>query len=388
MRVSKLKAKEPVRIRYKKLANGNQSIYLDIYKDGKRIYEFLKLYIIPERSIFDKESNKNAIDEAKRIKAERTLELLNNPSTLKNKGIGKKVTIFQYIEIIAGRHLEKTNNKRGLYYNLMSLSRHLEQYNGNKTTLADIDKNYILGFIQYLETANSYVTNKSNKKIKITDNTRYKLFNLLKSTINKAVNDDLIDVNPCNKIALSEKPKQIESKREYLTIDEVKKLIETDCKNEMVKSAFIFCCLTGLRWSDIKKIKYDNFKRGSDNKIELAFRQQKTKEMTYLQISNEAFKWVPDQVGNNNNDIVYVLPKNDNANNFIKKWSNKAGISKPITFHCSRHTAATLNLSLGTPIEVVSKLLGHTKISTTQIYAKIVSEAKREAVNKQDGIFE
>lgn len=108
----------------------------------------------------------------------------------------------------------------------------------------------------------------------------------------------------------------------------------------------------------------------------------------YLQISNEAIKWLPKREDAKDSDLVYKLPKNDHANKVLKKWVSDANISKKITFHCSRHTSATLNLTLGVPIEVVSKLMGHTKISTTQIYAKIVNDAKREAVNKQNGAFE
>lgn len=84
----------------------------------------------------------------------------------------------------------------------------------------------------------------------------------------------------------------------------------------------------------------------------------------------------------------FGIPKNDSANKQLARWIKTAGIIKRITFHCSRHTAATLNLSLGTPIETVSKMLGHTKISTTQIYAKIIDEKQKEAVSKQNGIFD
>jgi site-specific recombinase XerD len=103
-------------------------------------------------------------------------------------------------------------------------------------------------------------------------------------------------------------------------------------------------------------------------------------------VSDEAKKWLPDR--GDKNDIVFALPKNDNANKQLSRWVESAGINKKITFHCSRHTAATLNLGLGTQIEVVSSMLGHTKISTTQIYAKILDENQAKAVNKQNGMFD
>ena len=108
----------------------------------------------------------------------------------------------------------------------------------------------------------------------------------------------------------------------------------------------------------------------------------------YLQVSSEALKWLPERQDAKDEDLVYTLPRNDHANEILRQWVKDAEIKKKVTFHCSRHTAATLNLSLGVPLEVVSKLLGHTKISTTQIYAKIVNEARRKAVDKQNGIFD
>lgn len=99
-------------------------------------------------------------------------------------------------------------------------------------------------------------------------------------------------------------------------------------------------------------------------------------------------KWLPDGNNADPTERIFKLSKNEIVNPIIAEWVKDAGISKKITFHCSRHTAATLNLSLGTPIAVVSKLMGHSKIATTQIYAKIVDEAQRDAVDKQNGIFE
>ena len=107
-----------------------------------------------------------------------------------------------------------------------------------------------------------------------------------------------------------------------------------------------------------------------------------------VQVSDEAMKFVPRPDDAQPPDRIFKLSKNEIVNPILSEWVKSAGITKNITFHCARHTAATLNLSLGTPIAVVSKLLGHSKIATTQIYAQIVDEAQRQAVDKQNGIFE
>ena len=379
------KIKEPVRIRFKELANGNQSIYLDYYQEGKREYEFLKLYIIPEKSPIDKEANNKTLSLANAIKA-KTIQDIQNESHGFKRQTRKKVNLCAYIERIADEQLKKTGNKRSMYQCLFSLIRHIEAYSGSDTTFAQIDEDYIINFISYLKRAK----NKSTKRETtiIAQNTQHKLFQKLSYILNHAVREGIILNNPINKLQPSDKPKPAEGKREYLTVSELKQLITTECKHPHLKAAYLFCSLTGLRYSDAKRITWGDIRIDNNGETELQFRMQKTKGLMYLQISNEALKWLPDRNNAKDEDLIYSLPRNDHANDILRQWVKDAKINKLVTFHCSRHTAATLNLSLGVPLEVVSKLLGHTKISTTQIYAKIVDKARREAVDKQNGIFE
>lgn len=144
----------------------------------------------------------------------------------------------------------------------------------------------------------------------------------------------------------------------------------------------------GLRYSDVSTITWGELTKDNDGSVLLRFRMKKVKRGENAYISDEALKWLPDRGMAGDEDTVFSLPKNDSANKQLARWIKEAKINKKITFHCSRHTAATLNLSLGTSIETVSKMMGHTKISTTQIYAKIIDQKQKEAVNKQNGIFD
>jgi integrase len=381
----KPKIKEPVRIRFKKLANGNQSIYLDYYKEGKREYDFLKLYIVPEQTPIDKASNAHTLSLANSIKAQRIIALQNESHGFKTK-TRKKINLCLYIQRIADEQLARTGNRQSMYHSLLSLNRHIRAYSGENITFAQVDEDYVKGFISYLKTAKNKAT-KKNPAI-IAKNTQHKLFSRLSYILSIAESEEVIPHNPANKIRNEDKPKSAEGTREYLTIDEVKRLINTECKNEHLKSVFLFCSLTGLRYGNVKKLKWEDFRIDSTGGTELKFRLSKSKKPMYLQVSSEALKWLPERQDAKDEDLVYTLPRNDHANDILRQWIKDAEIKKEITFHCSRHTAATLTLSLGVPLEVVSKLLGHTKISTTQIYAKIVNEARREAVDKQNGIFD
>jgi integrase len=381
----KPKIKEPVKIRFKKLANGNQSIYLDYYHDGKREYDFLKLYIVPEKTPIDKASNAHTLSLANSIKAQRIVAIQNESHGFKTK-TSKNVNLCLYIQRIAEEQLAKTGNRQSMYHSLLSLNRHIQSYKGENTTFAQIDEDYMKGFISYLKTAKNKAI-KKNPPV-ISQNTQHKLYNKFCYILSAAEREEIIANNPANKIPIDDKPKAREGKREYLTVSELKQLINTDSKHPQLKAAYLFCSLTGLRYGDAKKIKWGDIRNDNNGETELQFRMQKTDGLMYLQISKEALKWLPAKNGAKDEDLVYTLPRNDHANDILRQWVEDAEIKKQITFHCSRHTAATLNLTLGVPLEVVSKLLGHTKISTTQIYAKIVNEARREAVDKQNGLFD
>lgn len=381
--------KEPIRLRVKKLSH-SLSLYLDLYKDGKREYEFLKLYLNEETDLGVKEQNRQNLEIAFTILHDRITEL-------NKKGAGiisakNKVNLVSYILYQADKALKKSGNPHGYYYTLNSLAKHITRYSGDKVTFQQVDKDYIIGFINYLKTAKNInyqrTGSERDKEVFLSRNTQHNLFMKFKYILKKAIKEDVISVNPIDKLENSDKPKEEDSTREFLTIEEIKKLIITPCKNDTLKRAFLFCCLVGLRYSDISSITWSELTQDSNGANMLRFKMKKVRRGENAYISDEALKWLPEQGELSDDDVIFSLPKNDSANKQLARWIKTAGIIKRITFHCSRHTAATLNLSLGTPIETVSKMLGHTKISTTQIYAKIIDEKQKEAVSKQNGIFD
>lgn len=378
----------------------NHSIYLEKYEgyskteegqiSTKKSYEFLNLHIVPELSPIDKGKNKITWELANNIKAQKIIDQQNNEHGFVSRSKRSKTNFLNFIESLAEEELSKTNNRKSNYHQLNSLIHHLRVYAGDKTLVNQVDEGFAKGFMKYLRTAkNGNTKEKPDKTIKtIALNTQHKLFVKFSLVIRKAMRQNLLTSNPLEKIESGDKPKKEAGKREYLTIEELKSMMGTKCRNDLVKQAFLFCCLTGLRYSDIKKTRWIDFTKDNTGETVLRFVQKKTNQPEYLQVSKEAMKWVPERGNAKDTDLVYALPKGDNANTAIERWVKDAGIHKTITFHCSRHTAATLNLSLGIPIETVSKLLGHTKLSTTTIYARIVDDMKRKAVNKQDGIFD
>jgi len=367
--------KEPVRIRRKELSNGNISLYLDIYCNKVRSYEFLKLYLIPEKSKKDKRTNEQTMQLAEAVKAQRIVDIQSNKFGFKSEYKEDTNFLEFYNEMLSDRKMDET---KGNYGNWSSCLVHLKRYDKKleKRTFKEIDKDWILGFKKYLESTDSWKGAVGYRKDQqpLSMNSRVSYFNKLKACIKHAFETHVIGHNPMVGI---EGFKYEESERMYLTIDEVRRLSETECRDNETKRAFLFSCLTGIRRSDIERLTWnDVHKQGEFTRI--IFKQKKTKGQEYLDVSEEAEILLGER--GNANDKVFRIRDAEITNSVIRIWCEKAGIDKDITFHCARHTFATMMLDIGTDIYTVSKLLGHRELSTTQIYAKVLDKNKQNAV--------
>lgn len=388
-----LKPKMHVHIRCKALANGNQSIYLDIYKDGRRRYEFLKKYLVPEIDVKAKELNKATIEAAERIRADRERELNNGDAGIWENSSRNKLLLMDWMEHFKERK-EMTTRGGGYVSNIKKVMEHLKEYKGEKITIADVDKGYCEGFLVYLSTAKSRKAKSEKDKApvlsKFTQGLYLTIFNM---ALKMAVKDGVLPYNPMDKTDKGMAIKAGESNRVYLDIDEVKALVVTECNDETTKMAFMFSCYTGLRISDIRGLRWSDLKEVEleDGKVtyKLSIIMQKTQRRLDCTLPVDALKWLPRHDGKDGDGLVFSsLPIYQYTVNVqLKKWAERAGIKKNVSFHTARHTFATLLLTRDADIYTTSKLLGHTRIATTEIYAKIVDKKKDAAMSLLDGVL-
>lgn len=369
-------AKEPVKLRQKEIANGNISLYLDIYRNGKRTYEFLKMYLIPEKTKEDKEKNRQTLLIANAIKSKRIVEIQNGEYGF-HAEFATDVRFFDYYRMLCDKRLGEES--RGNWGNWYSCLHHLKKYEENQDiTFASITTEWVQGFKDYLDNEACAWTHDYRKRIKdkpLSRNTKLSYFNKLRACINQAYDERIIPINPLRGVGNF---KAEEGTRMYLTIDEVRKLAQTECEYPRIKDAFLFSCLTGLRRSDVLKLTWgDVHQQGEFTRI--IFKQKKTNGQEYLDISPQAAELMRERKGNNEH-IFEDIHSPTCTNHAIEVWCLKAGINKKITFHSGRHTFATMMLDLGTDIYTVSKLLGHRELSTTQIYTKVLDKNKQKAV--------
>lgn len=377
-------SKEPVRLRTRETTTGLKSLYLDIYTNGSRSYEFLKMYLVPEKNRADKEKNKQTLLLAEAIKAKRIVELRNGLYGFANDS-PSNIRFYDYYRSLCEKRLGAES--RGNWGNWYSCLHHLKKYDKRENlTLKDITTEWVQGFRDYLENKAIAWENDKRKRVKdkpLSRNSKVSYFNKLRACLNQAFEEQLIRKNPIRGV---EGFKAEEATRMYLTLEEVKKLAQTPCDYPNVKNAFLFSCLTGLRRSDILRLRWsDVYQQGEFTRI--IFKQKKTSGQEYLDISAQAVELMGDK-GDAEDYIFGDIYSPSITNNIIKVWVAKAGITKEITFHCARHTFATMMLDLGTDIYTVSKLLGHRELSTTQIYAKVLDKSKQAAVSSIPSIFE
>ncbi|HEY0743035.1 MAG TPA: site-specific integrase [Chryseosolibacter sp.] len=369
MKKNEVKKKEPVKLRQRELANGNYTLYLDIYWKGQREYDYLNLYVKKSNKAADNEQNRQTLLLADQIRAQRVIDLQSGKYKLKQPKTG--LSFIEYFEKLKNDRL----NSKGNFGNWDSAQKHLLKFmKGDDITLGEVDESWLMAFKQYLLQDAKI----AGGNMKLSQNSALSYFNKVKAAMRQAFEEKLIQENPANRIR-SIKP--AETKREFLTWEEVEKISKTKCDVKKLKEAFLFSIMTGLRWSDIIKMTWTEVRGSKTEGWYVRFQQQKTKDYEVLPITNEARDLLGPK-GEPTQRVFIGLKYNNYTNIALSRWMKLAGIDRDITFHCGRHTHATLLLNQGVDIYVVSKLLGHKNIKTTEIYAKVSQLKKVEAINK------
>ncbi len=371
-----------VSLRQKKISKGRLSLYLDFYPailhpetGAPTRRDFLGLYIFEKtKTPVDKLHNADVLKIAESIRQQRE-NFLNKPEIyshyekeqLRIKESGEQCFIEYFRKLT---HKRKASN----HDNWVSTLNYLEAFTDNKLKFADLNEKFLEDFKEYLLTTKS---KRSNKTI-LSQNSAVSYFNKVKAALRQAYKDGILQIDLNAKI---QPIKIAETRRGYLTLEELNKLAKTDCNNPLLKRAALFSALTGLRFSDIQKMVWSELEFIEGQGYVLNFSQKKSKGVEFLPISEQAYL-LCGTPGEPTSKVFDGLEYSAYHNKHLFQWIGAAGITKDITFHCFRHTYATLQLFNGTDIYTVSKMLGHKDLKTTQVYAKIVDEAKRKAVDK------
>ena len=377
-----------IELRHRKLASGNESLYLDFYEKGKRYYESLNLFLIPERTENDRRVNENTLKHALKIKAERILGVEKQVDDGEEKLPSKIFADYMDEHIIYIMDEKKLSDSyvKNVTKTVNIVKSYLRYSNRPRMLLALVDKRFYQNFIRYVNDV--YRNNKSDEPQELSPKTKLLIQTTLNSILNQAVKDGVLRKNPYYELEKNEKFKKTPSDRTYLEVNELNAMEGVNTGSPITKQTFMFCCFTGLRHSDMLALRWKDIQKTDDGLVIHVPSMQKTKKPVIVPLGEQALKWLPKKDDVANTDKVFPnAPTLGCANRALKHMAKNAGITKLVTFHTSRHTFATLTITAGADIFTTSKLLGHTNVHTTEIYADVVMNTKVDAVNLVSGFF-
>lgn len=386
-----------VTLRFRMLTTGKETLYLDYYpgipnpKTGETMRrEYLGMYVVPlKKRTGELQTNKDGSHKYNEEDAE-TIRLAEIIRANRQNELSKaEIYTEAEAELLKAKERSKgdfiayfrdcaKDKKESNYNNWMSALKHLQDYTkkSDNTTIkrfCDIDLLWCERFRDYLLNVRTH----RSDKVVLSNNTAAAYFLKFKIALKSAykygylpknINEDLKGI------------KEKETHREFLSLDELKRLVETPCTNPVLKRAALFSALTGLRHSDIRKMKWGEIEE-KDGIFTLKYTIQKTNKYDELPISGQAMQLCGER--RNPDELVFDgLVYSAYANKALAQWLGAAGITRDVTFHTVRHSYAVIQISLGTDIYTVSKMLTHKNVSTTQIYADLVNSKKRETANK------
>ena len=357
-----------VTLRQRLLKSGKITLYLDYYPPlrdpNTRKYvrhEYLGIYLVNKpKFALEKEANKEKIRQAEAIRSERELAIIRGQYDFLDK-TKQKMDFLAYFKT-------KLNTKDQKWIRVYD---HFCNYCGGSCKMGDIDVPFCEGFKDYLLTAKQL----KHPDKPLAQNSAAGYWSTFRGFLRIAYQEKLLQENVNEYLEAID---VVDARREYLTIDELRQLYATPCNTPDLKNASLFSCLTGLRISDILALRWSNIVKAQDGGWCLRIKTEKTDTEATLPLSQEAYELC----GKPSSGLVFKKMKRHLTQKPLQDWIKAAGIDKHITFHCFRHTFATLQVAEGTDIYTVSHLLTHANVGTTQIYADIVDKSKRAAVER------
>jgi integrase len=365
------------KIREAKLRNGKSALYIDYYppvwNPEKKVYtrrEHLKLKVFDHpANEFEKKQNQVVREIAEKIFIKRMSGLVLEENNMFNRDV-LEGNFFQF----AKGFLNKKERMGIDVEHYKSALKYLRRMAGINLKFRQIDEHFLEKFKDYLLTSN-----RLNSKIKFLDsNSAGSYFNKFCNIVERAFIENYLQYNPVVKV---DKIPPVETTRQYLTEEEIRLLKNTPLKDEVVYRAGLFAILTGLRFGAIQSLKWEELEYSEQLKSwYFYFVDPKPNRPIRHFISQQAVDLLGER--KDGKEKVFKELTYHRTRDSLKTWLVLAGIKKDISFHCFRHTYATQLVSKGEDIFVISKMLNHKNVKTTQIYSKMPDRNKVLAANR------
>ena len=384
-----------VEIKERTLKGGNRGLYLEYYEKGFRKRENLLLYLIPDDAPNAKSINKRTYLKAMAVRSDR---ILNPPEFGKipepDDGIDKTTTWLEWCDEYI-RYSASCGNGRSAMQHKNSVRKRIGEYLDRivrtDILLKDVTAEVISGLYDYMRNDYRNPTQIKVRDGRLSDYSLRHFGETVNAMFNKALREGRIGYNPLRGLNTLERFHVPDKHREYLTPDELTRFLAVELATEterQVQIAFGFSCMTGLRLGDIQRLRWGDIKPLGEG-WSVSIVQHKTDSPVTVPLNELALSLLPQRPENQDGSVFRLPGKSGRVTKYVRSIRDKAGITgKELTYHCSRHTAATLAISAGAELYSVSKILGHRNLVSTQVYAKVNLDKKIEAVNLTKGVFE
>ena len=367
--------KSPFKLRRRKLADGRESLFIDHTVDGRHEYEFLKLYLIPETSVKAKRENAKTLRQAEEIIIARTENMVDDKAQEEAAKDKSQMLLSDFISMLMEEYKQRG---QPAYLRLRAARIKLEKFRPG-ARLCDIDKKFCVDYAEWLQSEPLTPQGKP-----LAQATAFSSFWNLGITLSSARQKGYIKSNPWELLGSHEKIQQPEGKREFLTFEEIRKLVQTPYIKENIRKAFLFACYCGLRVGDVTDLRWSDISVNGGRHFVSVVMQKNSKPIS-LPLPAKALSWLPES--REQDAPIFALPSYTTIRKHLQKWAEDAGLDKHLHFHLSRHTYGTMLITAGVDLYTASKMMGHADVRPTQIYAKIIDKKKEEAVSLIDKVF-
>ena len=348
-----------VKIRERMLTGGEVAIYIDTYhRDFGRFSQKTGLQVDPKNRKEYRQILQEAQDRVRKLEK----DLQRDPAGVFGR---KEIAADNFIDFC---RQYPSKDKYSKYSSVIPM---LQKFSGDALQFSALNSVWLEKFKTYLLSIEH-----------LSQNTAAGYLVAVKSIIKKAYREGLITEDFTLKVSGI---KRIDAERHFLTVEHIERLNSVKCNNEMIKNAFLFACFTGLRLADIEALTWEKISL-INGKPYVQFRQRKTLKYENMPLSEQSQKILSEtrelhaRYAPADNKKVFILPSRVRLGIILDNWGIRAGLPFKLHFHISRHTFATLSITSGADLYTVSKLLGHSEIKTTQIYAQIIDQKKIDAV--------
>lgn len=352
----------------KSLRNGRLSLYLDYCFNGKRQRQYLGIILDSPTDKHTRATNRAKLQLAQVLRSQREIEYLKErypfrmtemPFRLPQTA-GNGIDFFSYAEeYLAQYHQKDIRLVRGAFTQL-------RKFHTGVLLLDNITPRFCNAFLDYLQR-------------NLNGNSPVNYFKKFKMCLSACVESGLILQNPASGIRLHQ---YNDVTKEILSEKELTQLALTPCRSPEVKRAFLFSCMSGLRWCDVKLLCYRNidFAQKRITLIQKKVAGHSSRSVLHLNLNASALYLLKVQSGLSE-ERVFRLPSHSYCLRMLNEWTRKAGIRKHISFHCARHTFITNLMASGANIKTAASLAGHSSTRHTEKYIHIIDTQKQQAVD-------